>query len=79
MTLPEQPVSTGKLAASILVVAVAGTPLVAWIWESLNELLSGHVEPVRLLLTVPALVLLYALLRWLAKRLERFERNAAQR
>lgn len=62
------------LATAILLMIVAGTPLAAYVWETLNRLLSGHVEPMRLLLSVPCLVLLYLLLRLTARRVPAIDR-----
>ncbi len=48
---------------SILALFVVGTPIVAYLWETLNHLLAGHVEPRRLLLAIPVAVLFILLLR----------------
>jgi hypothetical protein len=56
----------------ILTLFLVGTPIVAFIWESLNHLLSGQIEPRRLLVTVPVIVVFYVLLRIAAGILRRF-------
>ncbi|MGI9190037.1 MAG: hypothetical protein ACR2F9_07815 [Longimicrobiaceae bacterium] len=43
-----------------------GMPLVGYVWETLNRLLAGHFDPLRLAVSVPLLVLLVVLLRVLA-------------
>lgn len=46
---------------------VVGAPLVAFLWETLNELLALHVNLSRLLISVPVL-LLFAGMLWLLGR-----------
>jgi hypothetical protein len=55
--------SAPKLAGAILALVLVGTPVVAYIWETLNHLLSGRVEPLRLLITIPVIAIFYVLLR----------------
>ena len=63
---------TGAMAARILLQVLLGAPLVGWLWETLNRLLSGHVEPLRLLVAVPAAVLFWLLLRYVGRTVERW-------
>jgi len=44
-----------------------GTPLVAFIWATINQVLELHFDGLRLLLTLPAIVLLVALLAWIGR------------
>lgn len=71
--------SAARLVIALLVTVLLGTPLAAYTWETLNALLSGIVDPLRLALTVPAVVLLAALLvgwaRWIERMDARRERS----
>ena len=57
---------------------LAGIPPVAYLWETLNQLMAGEIHPGRLLVSIPAalllagvlLVLARTVLRWEAERLE---------
>jgi hypothetical protein len=57
----------GRLIGLIAVFALLGTPLVAFLWETLNRLMTGWFEPVRVGISIPVLVILYLLLRYLAR------------
>lgn len=52
MRQEERP-SIAKLAVAILALVGAGAPLVAYLWDTLNYLLSGIIQPIRLLLAIP--------------------------
>lgn len=70
----------GTLVGGIALFTLLGFPLVAYLWETLNRLLSGEVEGVRLLVTLPVLLLFLALLRWQARAVRRWEgERAAER
>jgi hypothetical protein len=57
----------GLMAGMVLL----GIPLVAYLWESLNQLLAGHVNGRRLLVSLPLAAALAALLWTGGRRLER--------
>lgn len=59
-----------RIVATLLGTLVLGVPLVAYLWETINEALSLHVEARRLLISIPVLALLLALL-WAAARVFR--------
>jgi hypothetical protein len=61
------------LMAGMALFVVLGTPLVGFLWHSLNRLLSGTIEAWRLAATVPVLLLLWGLLHLLARRVWRWE------
>ena len=63
----------GRLMAGIGLIVLVGIPLGAYIWETLNELLAGHVDTPRLLWLVPALVLGILLLRFMSRQVQRWE------
>jgi hypothetical protein len=52
---------------------VLGAALVAYLWETLNELLEGHVDGRRLLISIPALLLFGLLLYRLARAVQRLD------
>jgi hypothetical protein len=61
----------GRLLGTIALFAALGTPLLAVVWEALNQLLGGRVNGRLLLIALPALVLLLLLLRLLARTVSR--------
>ncbi len=54
------------------VVVLIGAPVVAYLWETLNQLLALHVNPTRLLISAPLLVVFVVWLRWLARQAQRW-------
>jgi hypothetical protein len=56
-----------QMALGVLI----GIPIVAYLWETLNQLLSLRVQPVRLLISLPLLGVLMVWLRWLSQRVQR--------
>jgi len=65
--------STGALMTRIGLFVLIGTPLVAFLWQALNHLLAGRIVPLELLLFLPALLLLYILLRFMARAIESWD------
>ena len=63
---------TGAMSIRILLLVLLGAPMVGWLWETLNRLLSGHVEPVRLLISIPVAIAFWLLLRALGRTVERW-------
>lgn len=63
---------TGRLVGAILLLVVLGVPLVAYLWETLNRLFSGVVDPVRLLVSLPVALVFVLLLRYIARSIERW-------
>jgi hypothetical protein len=60
-----------RLAGTIALLALLGTPLVAFIWETLNRVMAGWFDPVRIALSVPALIILYYVLRYVGHTAQR--------
>jgi hypothetical protein len=52
---------------------IIGTPLVAYIWETLNLLVAGKAEAIRLLITLPAVALLAGVFVLLTRTISRWE------
>ncbi len=57
-----------RLCVQMGVIVMVGIPIVAYLWETLNQLLSLHVQPTRLWISLPLLVVLWVWLRWLSRR-----------
>ncbi|MEX2571101.1 MAG: hypothetical protein WD737_07325 [Gemmatimonadota bacterium] len=64
--------SGARLTAFLLLLAVVGGLLVAYLWETLNRLLSGFIDPVRLLISIPVAVVFVLLLRSMGHAIERW-------
>jgi hypothetical protein len=63
----------GRLITLVAVFALLGTPLVAYLWETTNVLMSGQVRPMQLGVGVVLLAVFIVLLRLLAKRIHAVE------
>jgi hypothetical protein len=57
---------------AILLLVLVGGPFVAYLWETLNRLMAGIIEPARLLISLPVLGLFALLLRLIARLVERW-------
>ncbi len=64
--------SFGKVLALMALYVLLGIPLVAYLWETINELLAFDVNPVRLLIAVPVLLLFLGLLILLNRLVRRW-------
>jgi hypothetical protein len=62
-----------KLFASILGFVVVGTPLVAYLWDALNRLLTGHILGRRLAIAAVAGLLFATLLRLIVRAVWQWE------
>ena len=69
-TTKDQP-SLVPIIGLMALYVIAGMPLVAYLWETLNDVLALRFEPIRLLIAVPVVLLLVLLLRLLSRRLRR--------
>lgn len=67
----------GKLIGFIFIAVLVGVPITAYLWETLNRLMSGHVEPVRLAVSIPVLLLFVGLLVFLARFIRRLDEPPA--
>jgi hypothetical protein len=65
---------TPGLVGIMGVYVVAGFPLVWYLWETLNEVLSGQFDGLRLLGAIAAAPLLLGLLILLARAVQRWDR-----
>lgn len=55
---------------------VVGIPFVAILWETLNEVLSGHIDGGRLVVAVPVLAVFLAILTLAGRALGRLDRTS---
>jgi hypothetical protein len=65
---------TAGLTAGIAAFVFLGVPLLAYVWETLNDLLAGHWNPRRFLIAIPAFLLLLLLGRICAGVVQRWDR-----
>lgn len=71
-------ISVPKVAGGIALFVLAGFPLVAYLWETLNQLLGGEVHPGRLALSLPVTLLLAAVLVLLSRAVGRWETERSE-
>lgn len=67
-----------KLTIGIALFVLAGFPLVAYLWETLNQLMDGEVRPARLAMSIPVVLLFAALLALLSRAVRRWEAERAE-
>jgi hypothetical protein len=68
-----QRMSIGKLILYIVLFVIVGTPIVAYLWDSLNLFFAGYVEAVRLVLALISLAAFLALAWFIARQVRRWE------
>lgn len=69
----------GRLTVTLAIFVVVGTPLLAYLWETLNVLMTGVVDGGRLLLALPVAALFVGLLLLLARVVRRWEGEREER
>jgi hypothetical protein len=65
--------STGSLIAIMGAFVVVGAPMVYYLWTTINEVLAGHFDGVRLLLSVIILLIFLGLLSILSRSVRRLD------
>ena len=65
--------SVRRLTAWIFGLVILATPFAAYFWETLNQLMMGHVDPLRLLLGVLALLGLLGIWWLMWRAIQRWE------
>ena len=65
-----------RLVLLLGVFVAVGIPFVAILWETLNELLAGHIEPRRLAVSLPLLAVFVAILSFAGRALGRHDRSS---
>jgi hypothetical protein len=71
-------IAATRLTFAILLPVLVGGFIVAYLWETMNRLASGIVEPLRLLLALPALIGFAILLRYMARAVDRWHGEPGQ-
>ena len=61
--------SPGQIFPWLALIIVLGMPLVAYLWETLHQVLAWNIDPTRLLISVPVLGLFVGLLFVLSRKL----------
>ena len=69
----DNPPSRVEVISVMLLFVLLGFPLVGYLWETLNQLMSAEVNTSRLLWSVPVLLLLLVVLTVLGKRIQRWK------
>jgi len=64
--------SLGAFVLRIGLYVVLGAPLVGYLWQTVNEVLALHFDPIRLLVAVPVAALLAGLLVLLNRSITRW-------
>ena len=65
--------SLPRLIGWIALFVLVGFPLVGYLWETLNVLLAGVVQPTRLVISVPVLLVLAGVLMLLSRAVRGWE------
>ncbi len=68
----------GRLIAGITVFVIAGAPMVAYLWETLNMALALHVTAARVLVSLPVLAVFAGMLYLLSRRVQAWERRSSE-
>jgi hypothetical protein len=63
----DRKVAASRVMVLLAALVAAGIPLVAYLWETLNQTLAGHIQPHRLGLSLP-LAAAFAALLWAGAR-----------
>lgn len=62
----------GSVFAVMALFVVVGFPLVGYLWETLNQVMSADVNPGRVLISIPVLLALAGWVALLARRVRRW-------
>jgi hypothetical protein len=69
--------SMGKLVGFIFLAVLVGIPITAFLWETLNRVMAGYFDPVRIAVSIPVLLLFAGLLVVLARFTRRLDEPPA--
>lgn len=69
----DNPPSRVEVISVMLLFVLLGFPLVGYLWETLNQLMSAEVNTSRLLWSVPVFLVLLVVLTVLGKRIQRWK------
>lgn len=65
--------STGAIIVQMALFVLVGIPLVAYMWETLNQVLALHFDALRLAIAVPVLAVLIGVLVLMARTIQRWQ------
>jgi hypothetical protein len=72
MTAESAP-STGEVIGLMALFVLLGLPLVGYLWETINQLLSLKIGTTRALISIPVLLLFIGLMMLVARRVQRWQ------
>ncbi|MCA9772534.1 MAG: hypothetical protein KC466_08995 [Myxococcales bacterium] len=72
--MAERPAGNGSLITGLVLFFVVGTPMIAYVWHVLSDVLSGHVEIIPVTAAIALLLVFLVLLRFLLRFIERMGR-----
>lgn len=70
--------SFGKIILMMALSVLIGLPMVAYLWETINELLALHADPVRIGISVPLLAILVGFLVVVGRRINAWHAEQEQ-
>ncbi len=68
--------SFGKIFLLMALIVLIGVPMVGYVWETINQLLSLEFDIVRIAITIPVVVVLWLFLRFVAGRIRTLQQKA---
>jgi len=68
------PIPTSRLVLGIGLIVLVGTPLVGYLWYTLNDVFAGEFRPIQVLMAIPVAILLYGWLRFMGRRVNQWDR-----
>jgi formate hydrogenlyase subunit 3/multisubunit Na+/H+ antiporter MnhD subunit len=69
-------VPVARLWLLLAIITIVGIPFVAVLWETLNEILSGHIRPGRIAVAAPLLLVFLGILIAAGRALAHFENSS---
>jgi hypothetical protein len=70
--------SIGSLMLYIALFVLIGTPLIALIWDALNLVMAGYFDPLRVGLSIPAVIVFIILARLLSRQVVRWQEHRTE-
>ncbi len=64
--------SPGRIVLLMVVFVVIGLPMVAYLWETINQILALELDPVRIAVSVPLLAIFLGFLAVIGRRINRW-------
>ena len=64
---------TGAIIGMMAIFVVVGGPMVFYLWSTVNDVLAGQVDPMRVLISLPVLLIFLGVLAILSRSVRRWE------